>query len=113
MFQQDQNNHQYRINRVDAILSLNRALIGEVFSQLRAAKIQWDDETVSLFFYYDGEISEENQESLECVATEVIADFSYHKLEVNINRCDYPICIPQSEESNIALVYRRKEVKDS
>lgn len=111
MSQQDQNNYNYKIDRISAILSLNGALIGEVFSQLRVAKIQWDNEKVSLLFYYDGEISEDDRESLECIATEVISDFPDHALEVNITRCDYPARIPQSEASNIALVYRRKEKK--
>ena len=109
MSRQNQNN--YKIDRVSAILSLNGALIGEVFPQLRAAKIQWDEEKVSLLFYCDGEISEDDRESLECVATEVIAEFPDHTLEVNITRCDYPARIPQSDTSNIALVYRRKEKK--
>lgn len=110
MSPQNQNNNN-KIDRVSAILSLNRALLGEVFPQLRAAKIQWDEEKVNLFFYYDGEISEDDRESLECVATEVISDFPDHGLEVEIVRCDYPARVLQSDAANIALVYRRKEEK--
>ena len=64
---------------------------------------------MSLHFYYDEEISEDDRESLECIATEVISDFPDHALEVNITRCDYPVRIPQSDALNIALVYRRKK----
>ena|SRR5579871_3113997 len=109
--QQDQNDYNHKIDRANAILSLNRALLDAVFPQLRAAKIQWDNKKVHLFFYYDGEISEDDHESLECVATEVISDFPSLALEIDITRCDYPTRIPQSDASNIAFVYSRKEKK--
>lgn len=95
----------YQINRVSAILSLNKALWGEVSPSLRAARILWNEEKVRVYFFYDGEISENDWESAECVATEVIADFPEHKLEVDILRWDYPRKIPNEGE----LVYCRKE----
>ena len=94
-----------KIEEVDAILSLNRALWGEVFPSLRSARIDWTEDKIILYFYHDGEISEDDWDSAHCVGTEVIADFPYHKLEVNIERCDYPQRPPQIGE----LVYRRKE----
>ncbi|MES2345803.1 MAG: hypothetical protein V4494_07700 [Chlamydiota bacterium] len=107
MSQQDQNDNSDKITRVSAILSLNRGLLGEVAPSLRAAKIKWDDEMIYLYFYYDGEISEEDRESAECVATEVIADFSdYNKLDVNIIRWDYPQTIPMIGET----VYLRRDI---
>lgn len=109
MSQHNQNDYNYKIDRTSAILSLNRALWGEVFPELRAARIRWDNEKVSLFFYCDGEISDDDRESLECVGTEVLAEFPDHDLEVNILRCDYPKPIPQNDASNMTLVYLRKE----
>jgi len=105
--QQDpKNDKYYKIDRVSAILSLNRALWGEVAPTLRAAKIKWNEKTVHLYFYYDGEISEEDHESAECVATEVIADFPEHKLEIDILRWDYPKPVPQE---GLETVYYRRE----
>jgi hypothetical protein len=102
--QQNQNNTQ--ITRVRAILSMNRALWGEVSPALRAARIKWNEKQVHLFFYYDGEISEKDHESAECVATEVIADFPELNFEVDILQWDYPKPIPQNEGE---LVYKRRE----
>ena len=65
---------------------MNRALWGEVSPALHAARIKMDDKIIYLFFYYDSEISEEDNESAECVATEVISDYPEHTLEVNILR---------------------------
>ena len=64
-------------DRASLLLSLQRALWGEVHPQLRQASIEADPEQkiVRLRFEYDGEPSEQVQESGSCAATEVIADF--------------------------------------
>ncbi|MDE3046173.1 MAG: hypothetical protein KGJ02_05975 [Verrucomicrobiota bacterium] len=107
MSQQHQKNNKkdYPLDPISAILSMNRALWGEVAPALRAAKVSWDEETVHLYFYYDGEISEEDHESAECVATEFIAEYPEYKLEVHILRLDYPNSIPEEGK----LVYYRRE----
>lgn len=63
--------------RIDLLLSLQRALIGEVHAELRAASIEADPfgKIVKLRFEYVGEPSEEARECGSCAATEVIADF--------------------------------------
>jgi hypothetical protein len=61
-----------------------------------------------LYFYYDGAIAEEDRESAEFAATEVISDFPDYQLEVNILRWDYPKPIPQE---GLTTVYYRKEPK--
>ncbi len=106
MFQHDPNkNKSYKLDRVGAILSLNTALLVEVSPALRSAQIKWDQELIHLFFYYDGEVSEEDHESAERVATEVIASYPEHQLEIDILRWDYPKPIPKVGE----LVYYRRE----
>jgi hypothetical protein len=59
------------------LLSLQRALLGEVHPMLRQASIEADPalQIVRLRFEYDGEPSETVRESCSCAATEVIADF--------------------------------------
>ncbi len=100
------NNEHCIPNRVNLILAMNRALWGEVSPALRAAKIKGDSDIIHLYFYYDGEISEDDRESAECVATEVIANFPEHALEIDILQWDYPKPIPQGESET---VYHRKE----
>ena len=100
-------NNESGLNHVKAILEMNRALWGEVAPTLRAARVKWDEKTVYLYFYYDGEISEEDNESAECVATEFISSYPEYKLEVEIVRIDWPKGLPQEGE----LVYRRREKK--
>ena len=59
------------------LLSLQRALLGEVHPELRQASIEADQtsQTVRLRFEYDGIPSDGAKESCSCAATEVIADF--------------------------------------
>ena len=59
------------------LLSLQRALLGEVHASLRQASIEVDPalHVIRLRFEYDGEPSATAQESCSCAATEVIADF--------------------------------------
>lgn len=108
MSQQNQNERKEgKISRVQAILALNRALWGEVFPKLRAARIHWDNTKLNLHFYCDGKISENDQESIESIATEVIANFPNHQLKVEVLSLKYPNRIPEIGE----LVYLRKEKK--
>ena len=60
------------------LLSLQRALLGEVHPQLRQASIEADrvGQIIRLRFEYDGTPSDAASESCSCAATEVIADFS-------------------------------------
>ena len=64
-------------DRPTLLWSLQRALLGEVHSQLRQASIEADPaiSVVRLRFEYDGEPSETVLESGSCTASEVIADF--------------------------------------
>jgi hypothetical protein len=60
------------------LLSLQRALLGEVHPQLRQASVEADGhgQIVRLRFEYDGVPADIVRESCSCAATEVIADFS-------------------------------------
>lgn len=85
------------------------ALLGEISPFLRAASINWDAEKITVYFFYDKEISEEDQEAAECAGTEVIASFPEHQLEVEIVRIDYPNPIPVKGE----LVFLRREKRQN
>lgn len=98
-------NNSHQSLRITSLLAVLYGLIGEVSPPLRAVRIKWDEKTIHLYFYYDGEIAEEDRESAECIATEIISNFSAHTLEVNILRWDYPKQIPNEGE----LVYMRRE----
>lgn len=65
--------------RADIILSVNRALLGEVFPELVAVACQPQGATAfELVFFVDAPLREAWIEDIGCIETEVIADFPDH-----------------------------------
>jgi hypothetical protein len=94
--------------RVDLLLSLQRALLGEVHVELRAASIEADPirRVVRLRFEYVGEPSDGARECGSSAATKVIADFpsDWGLEEEHLARPPPARCEPLEH-----LAYRRHE----
>lgn len=88
-------------------LSIQRALLGNITHNIRAIVAELKRDDIQLFFYYDGQIKEDDEETASEIGAEVIADFSEGcNLDVNISRIDYPQPI---NHANGLCVYLRKE----
>lgn len=88
-------------------LSLQRALLGEVFPALRRVTFELLQGCLHFYSYVEGEPREEDLESLECVLTEVIADFWREDFDIQhqVIRVDPPELIT----SDLCCVYSRRE----
>jgi hypothetical protein len=87
-------------------LSLQRALLGEVSSNLRAVVFSITDLTIDARFYFDGPISQEDEESTSCVETEVLADYDQeYTVTARCIRLDFPAPI----SDNGIWIYLRRE----
>lgn len=92
--------------RASLLLSAQRALLSEISPALRGVTIGWRDHVIFIRSYFDGPISEEDHESMSCVATEVIADFpAPWTIADEVIRCD----APEPLECLIAWAYLRRE----
>lgn len=60
--------------RVDVFLSLQRALLGEVFPMLRQVAVEWSHRHIRFICYVDGELTDD-AESISSISAEVAADF--------------------------------------
>jgi hypothetical protein len=96
----------------DLKLSTQRALITNVFPNLRAVCVDSRDNLIYLCIYCDGEASEDDKECCESILDEVIADFFYAsddkpviEFEMPVKRLDYPKKMPLIGE----WVYYRHE----
>ncbi len=101
-------NKNYDIDISYALLATQRALLGEVTPNLRAVIIELEPKNKSgkIFFYYQGEISEEVFDVASCVITEITAAFPVgYQFEEHIERLDTPSKIPIQGR----LAYLRKE----
>ena len=80
-------------------LSLNRALLGAVFPQLRAVLVRANEKSWEIRFYVDGEISDDDRESLTTAEAEVVGDMKWWTMTYSgeIIRLDAPTPIPREE----------------
>lgn len=89
-----------------ARLSIQRALLGQVSSSLRAVVFSIEGRDIEVRFYFDGDISEDDKESASCVETEIISDYGEDDIVVvKCIRLDYPEII---NDGGI-WVYQRRE----
>jgi hypothetical protein len=90
------------------LLSLQRALLGEVHPQLRQASIEAEsvERCIRLRFEYDGAPSEIAKESCSCAATEVIADFP---IDWSLDEQHVSVLTPSDLSPLRHIAYRRAE----
>ncbi|MBC8223499.1 hypothetical protein H8E65_02850 [Candidatus Bathyarchaeota archaeon] len=96
--------------RLDVILSLHRALLGEISTPLRGVTVGWSHENreITVHALFDGEISEADRASMDMVETEMMADFPAN-FDVNVTcfRIDAPENL--NEYTLQEWAYRRRE----
>jgi hypothetical protein len=96
----------FETDRARILLSAQRALLDNVFDRLRAVGVDWDDKSIRVTFYVDGELRKQDQESIDDVHTQMLADMYSNNLDISIVRADAPVRLG----SHLAWVYRRREV---
>ncbi len=95
-----------RIDRTLVLLSLQRAMLGEVFPALRAITVEWADDRVKFYAYVDGELADDDAESLSCISAEVAADFwSGVEIDHEVVRVDSPAKIT---DTRVRVFHRRE-----
>jgi len=88
------------------LLSLQRALLGEVTPNLRVVTVTYDLESIHFDAFFDGPIGDEEREGMSLVETEVLAEFpATHKITHGVIRLDAPAPLPKDR----IWVYYRKE----
>lgn len=97
--------------RKSIVLSTNRALLGSVTPNLRAVVAEWDDERILLVFYFHGEPSSDDAETMSVVHTEVLTDLiDIMPVDFAITRLDMPEKTHVSETDRIrAIIFERQE----
>lgn len=98
-------------NDYEICLSIQRALLDKVTSSLRSVGFEKDEKVISLFFVYDGKISDIDRENADDAAAEVISDFPNCNIDCKILELDYPQKKSiLSEESYIADMNESKKM---
>lgn len=77
--------------RASLLLSVQRALLGEVSPAVRGVTVGWREHVILLRSYFDGPISAADRDSMSCVGAEVIGDFPEPwTIDDEVIRCDAP-----------------------
>lgn len=93
--------------RISVLLSIQRALLGAITPNIRGIACAWNKSKITIYCYFDGEITEEDEDSMDCVATEVIADFLEHTVDLQCITVNVSESLTQHRL--LAWVYMRKE----
>ncbi len=89
------------------IISVARALLGEVFPAPRGvAYILPSENSIQVIFYDDGDIDEADAESISCVETEIMADFLP---EISVEAVTERIDLPSPIAQRGYFIFRRRE----
>ena len=92
--------------RVRLLLSIQRALLGEVTSNIRAVTANIDSNAITLRWIIDGEISDRFRLDLSVVGAAVVADFAKHKIAEEFVRRDAPSAMDELFLDHLAYLRR-------
>lgn len=79
-----------KIEEYEICLSIQRALLDAVTPALRRISFSNNDENITLFFFYDGKLSENEKELVWDIAAEVISDFPRCNIDCKIEEINFP-----------------------
>jgi hypothetical protein len=90
------------------LLSIKAGLdLWGVSPNLRKVNIGWDKNSIDIYFIYYNFMSETAMELSECIATEVLADFSFEYIRTHHTQCDFPNPVPEFGQE---CVYCKEEL---
>jgi len=93
--------------KTSILLSCQVALTTVVSPTLRQVWVDWEGREIFLYFIFDGKITDDLEDDAECVATEVISDFSeFELIDTKYIQIDFPKEITPYGKF---CVYARKE----
>ena len=97
------------ITRTGVLLSVQRALLGEITPGMRAISVRWNNQRICIRVYHDGPWATEDSEDFDAGAvTQVVADFlPPTDIQYEFVRLDDDAPLPQDLHDQEAYVYAR------
>lgn len=95
----------HTVDDYEICLSIQRALVDCVTPSLRRVSFIKNENFIELYFFYDGDPSEIEEELVGDVSAEVISDFPNYNIDSKILKVDYPKKINPAGR----IVYNRYE----
>ena len=85
--------------------AMDVAMYLEISAPLRAIFVSYGEANIHFDSYFDGEVSDEDRESMSCIETELIAMDDERRNSYSVHRKDYPEPLPKGD----LCVYARRE----
>jgi hypothetical protein len=101
-------NQKSSIARKERVLLACLVGLGQaITSNMREVWVDWEERSITLYFVFDGEISEDDENEVDSVAFEVSCSFpNDHIVEAKCIRIDFPASVGNIAK---ACIYARKE----
>jgi hypothetical protein len=105
------------VNRANTLLSLQRALLGEITPGMRAVSVRWSSRQILIRVFHDGPWAALVEEDFDASAvTQVVADFPNPEqgdpeILYEFVRLDGDARLPQDLPENEAFAYARNNEK--
>ncbi|CVK17263.1 MAG: hypothetical protein J6581_10115, partial [Apibacter sp.] len=94
--------------RVKILLSIQRALLGMIYSSIRAIAVGFEKtEKLKVIYYLDKKPTEDDYDSISEVTTEVLADIDFSEVE---EKCIFTLEPISKLDKLNSWVYMRKEL---
>lgn len=94
--------------RREVLISIQRALLGMIYPEIRAIAVGYDGiEKLKVIYYLDREPNDDDYENISEVTTEVCADIDFKQVE---EHCLFTKKSTNKLDNLISWVYIRKEV---
>jgi len=94
------------LERTSVLLGFQRALLGNVPPSLRGLTAEWDAVSIRGIAYFDGPVSQVDQDCIGDIEAEVLADLAPGRtIRLEVQRLDAPGRMPCLK----VWVYRRRE----
>lgn len=91
------------------LLHIQRALVGQVSSSLRAVVLRLNGNSALIKFFFDGEITDLDWSDVHGVYGEGLAYYYDPDIQLEVNRLDMPKKLPSLEKGNESWVFMRRE----
>jgi hypothetical protein len=92
--------------RCSVLLALQVALLSAIPAHLRAVTARWTDTDVHFDCYFDGAITDDDEETMDIVETEAMAALpATNTVTRALHRLDFPARLPSADQ----FVFHRKE----
>lgn len=93
--------------RIRLLLSTQASLLGNVTPNMRAISCEYDGDEIAVMIIFDGPASENDQEAMEEIASELWSHFPGCEVRMLSARVDAPACF--ADVGKKWWVYQRKE----